>query len=201
MSNIAAKLEGFKRGAIEATNDYRLGINTKEIYGNRFEIGEGKSFSEKNAIGRSLNRTEAMLNYVMDVGDRVFSQAAFENSIRNQMKLNNTTEVTQEMIDIATTEALQRTWNDNNNYTNTVLTIRAALNKANIAGYGLGDILIPFAKTPANLTKAIVDYSPAGLINTLTSGIELKRSLSNGQYNALCVRIRPSKSKTYYWKE
>ena len=185
MTNIAAKLEGFKRGAIEATNDYRLGINTKEIDGNRFEIGKGKSFSEKNAIGRALNRTESMLNYVMDVGDRVFSQAAFENSIRNQMKLNNTTEVTQEMIDIATQESLQRTWNDNNNYTKTVLKIRSALNDlVNIRGYGLGDVLIPFAKTPANLTKAIVDYSPAGLVNTLTSGIELKRSLKNGQYNA-----------------
>lgn len=185
MTNIAAKLEGFKRGAIEATNDYRLGINTKEIDGNRFEIGEGKSFSEKNAIGRALNRTESMLNYVMDVGDRVFSQAAFENSIKNQMKLNNTTEVTQEMIDIATQESLQRTWNDNNNYTKTVLKIRSALNDlVNIRGYGLGDVLIPFAKTPANLTKAIVDYSPAGLVNTLTSGIELKRSLKNGQYNA-----------------
>ena len=185
MTNLAAKLEGLKRGAYEATNDYRLGINTKNIDGNRFEIGKGKSFSEKNIVGRALNRTEAMLNYVMDAGDRIFSEAAFENSIQNQMKLNNTTEVTQEMIDIATQEALQRTWNDNNNYTRAVLNIRANLNNlANFKGYGLGDVLIPFAKTPANLTKAIVDYSPAGLVNTLTSGIELKRSLSNGQYDA-----------------
>ena len=183
-TDIKALLKGIKKGAYEATNDYKKGINTKDMDGNRFEISNQKSFSEKNLIGKSLNRTEALLNYVMDVGDRVFSEAAFENSLQNQMTLNNTTEVTQEMIDIAHTEALQRTWNDNNNYTKFVLDVRRGLNKIKVAGYGLGDVLIPFAKTPANLTKAIVDYSPAGLVSTITKGINLKNSLSNGQYTA-----------------
>lgn len=183
-TDIKALLKGIKKGAYEATNDYKKGINTKDMDGNRFEISNQKSFSEKNLIGKSLNRTEALLNYVMDVGDRVFSEAAFENSLQNQMTLNNTTEVTQEMIDIAHTEALQRTWNDNNNYTKFVLDARRGLNRVKVAGYGLGDVLIPFAKTPANLTKAIVDYSPAGLVSTITKGINLKNSLSNGQYTA-----------------
>ena len=183
-TDIKALIKGIKKGAYEATNDYKKGINTKDMDGNRFEISNQKSFSEKNLIGKSLNRTEALLNYVMDVGDRVFSEAAFENSLQNQMTLNNTTEVTQEMIDIAHTEALQRTWNDNNNYTKFVLDVRRGLNRIKVAGYGLGDVLIPFAKTPANLTKAIVDYSPAGLVSTITKGINLKKSLSNGQYTA-----------------
>ncbi len=184
-TNIKAMLKGIKKGAYEATNDYKKGINTKDMEGNRFEISDGKSFSEKNLMGRTLNRTESLLNYVMDVGDRVFSEAAFENSLQNQLVLNNTTEITQEMIDIAHQEALSRTWNDNNNYTRFVLNARAGLNKlVNFRGYGLGDVLIPFAKTPANLTKAIVDYSPAGLVSTIKKGINLKRSLTNGQYTA-----------------
>lgn len=183
-TNVKAMLKGIKKGAYEATNDYKKGINTKDMEGNRFEISDGKSFSEKNLMGRTLNRTESLLNYVMDVGDRVFSEAAFENSLQNQLVLNNTTEITQEMIDIAHQEALSRTWNDNNNYTRFVLGVRKGLNKLNVNGYGLGDVLIPFAKTPANLTKAIVDYSPAGLISTINKGINLKRSLANGQYTA-----------------
>ena len=183
-TNIKAMLKGIKKGAYEATNDYKKGINTKDMEGNRFEISDGKSFSEKNLMGRTLNRTESLLNYVMDVGDRVFSEAAFENSLQNQLVLNNTTEITQEMIDIAHQEALSRTWNDNNNYTRFVLGVRKGLNKLNVNGNGLGDVLIPFAKTPANLTKAIVDYSPAGLISTINKGINLKRSLANGQYTA-----------------
>lgn len=184
-TNIKAMFKGIKKGAYEATNDYKKGINTKDMEGNRFEISDGKSFSEKNLMGKTLNRTESLLNYVMDVGDRVFSEAAFENSLQNQLALNNTTEITQEMIDIAHQEALSRTWNDNNNYTRFVLNARAGLNKfVNFRGYGLGDVLIPFAKTPANLTKAIVDYSPAGLVSTINKGINLKRSLTNGQYTA-----------------
>ena len=182
--NIKAMLEGMKKGAYEATNDYKKGINTKDMEGNRFEISDGKSFNDRTMMGKALNRTEALLNYVMDVGDRVFSEASFENSLQNQMVLNNTTEITQEMIDIAHQEALSRTWNDNNDYTRFVLNVRRGLNKLSFGGYGLGDVLIPFAKTPANLTKAIVDYSPAGLVNTITSGINLRRSLSNGQYTA-----------------
>lgn len=184
-TNIKAMLKGMKRGAYEATNDYKMGINTKDMDGNRFEISDGKSFSDKNIVGKTLNRTESLLNYVMDVGDRVFSEASFENSLQNQMVLNNTTEITKEMIDIAHQEALSRTWNDNNNYTKFVLNARSGLNQfLNFKGYGLGDVLIPFAKTPANLTKAIVEYSPVGLVSTLKSGINLNRSLTNGQYTA-----------------
>lgn len=180
--NVKAILKGFKEGAYQATNDYKKGINTKDMSGNRFEIGEGKSFDDKKLIGKSLNRVEGLLNYVMDAGDRIFSQSSFENSLQNQMILNNTTEITQSMIDIATQESLSRTWNDNNNYTRFVLGVRSGLNKIGIKGYGLGDILIPFAKTPANLTKAIVDYSPVGLVITIIQGNNLRKSLTNGQY-------------------
>ena len=184
-ANIKAILKGFKEGAYQATNDYRKGINTKDMEGNRFEIGEGKSFNERTIIGKSLNRVDKLLNYVMDAGDRVFSQAAFENSLQNQMVLNNTNEITQDMIDIARTESLQRTWNDNNNYTKFVLGIRNFMNKAKIPGtngYGLGDVLIPFAKTPANLTKAIVDYSPAGMVNAIVDYKNMSRALKKGEF-------------------
>lgn len=184
-ANVKAILKGFKEGAYQATNDYKKGINTKDMEGNRFEIGEGKSFNEKTIIGKSLNRVDRLLNYVMDAGDRVFSQAAFENSLQNQMVLNNTNEITQDMIDIARTESLQRTWNDNNNYTKFVLTIRNFMNKAKIPGtngYGLGDVLIPFAKTPANLTKAIVDYSPAGMVNVVMDYKKMNKALSKGEF-------------------
>ena len=174
--------KGFRKGLYESYNDFKKGINTRNIEGNRFEVSEGKNFNNKG-LGKALNRVDNLLSFMLDAGDRGFYEATFTNSINNQLVLNNTTEVTQEMIDIATTEALQRTWQDNNNYTKAVLGIRKILNNVNIKGYGLGDVLIPFAKTPANLTKAIVDYSPVGLVKTLTSdAIKLKNSFENGQY-------------------
>lgn len=184
-TNIKNYAKGFKKGLVESYEDFKLGVNTRNIQGNRFEIGEGKSFNEnhkgilskpRNAISKGFNRLDSLLSFVLDAGDRGFYEASFVNSINNQMTLNKTNEVTQDMIDVATNEALSRTWQDNNNYTKFVLDIRRGMNKVSAKGYGLGDVLIPFAKTPANLTKAIVDYSPVGLLKTLASDA---RKLSN----------------------
>lgn len=172
--------KGLKKGLFESYNDFKKGINTRNIEGNRFEISQGRSFNNKTKIGNALNKVDNFLSFLLDAGDRGFYEASFVNSINNQMVLNNTVEVTQDMIDIATSEALQRTWQDNNNYTRFVMNIRKMMNAGK--EYGLGDILIPFAKTPANLTKAIVDYSPVGLINSINKGIRFKRSLTNGQF-------------------
>ena len=174
--------KGFKQGLFQSYNDFKKGINTRNIEGNRFEISQGKSFNNKTLIGKTLNKVDSLLSFMLDAGDRAFYEAEFTRSINNQMVLNNTTQVTKDMVDIATNEALSRTWQDNNNYTKFVLNIRKGLNAINVKGYGLGDVLIPFAKTPANLTKALVDYSPAGLIPAINKGIKLKRSLTNGQY-------------------
>lgn len=184
ITNVKNYVKGFKQGLYESYNDFKKGINTRSIEGNRFEVTEGKSFSDKNVIGKNLNRVDNLLGFMLDAGDRGFYEATFTNSINNQKILNKTDVITQEMIDIATKEALSRTWQDSNGYTNFVLNIRKGLNKVNVKGYGLGDVLIPFAKTPANLTKAIIDYSPAGLVNTLINGKNLLRSFSNGQYNS-----------------
>lgn len=183
-TDLKSYAKGFKTGLYQSYNDFKKGINTRDINGNRFEIGQGKSFNDNTKLGKSLNKVDSLLSFMLDAGDRGFYEASFTNSINNQLVLNNTTELTQEMIDIATQEALSRTWQDNNGYTKFVLQTRNALNKINVKGYGLGDVLIPFAKTPANLTKAIVDYSPAGLVKTIIDGNNLKKSLSNGQYNA-----------------
>lgn len=183
--NLKDYTSGMKKGLYESYNDFKHGVNTRNIQGNRFEVTEGKSFNDNNAIGKALNKVDNLLSFVLDAGDRGFYEATFVNSINNQLVLNNTTEVTQDMIDIATQEALSRTWQDNNEYTKFVMNMRNELNRfVHFNGYGLGDILIPFAKTPANLTKAIVDYSPVGLVSALNKGIKLNRSLTNGQYNA-----------------
>lgn len=179
--------KGVKEGLYQSYNDFKKGINTRNIEGNRFEISQGKSFNDNSKIGKRLNQVDSMLSFLLDAGDRGFYEGAFVNSLNNQMILNNVTEPTQDMIDIATQEALSRTWQDNNNYTKFVMQTRNGLNMIHLPGkkgYGLGDVLIPFAKTPANLTKAIVDYSPVGLVNALVEGKKLKNVLSNGQYDA-----------------
>ena len=197
LGGLAAYGKGALQGIKEATQDYRLGIDTKNINQDRFDVGQGKAFNEnhsgplkglRNKVAKGLNATNDLLGYVMDVGDRAFYQGSVENSLYNQQKINNTKEITNEMREIAENEGLQRTWNDNNEYTKAVLDLRRSINKIgdqmhiHVGEYGLGDLLIPFAKTPANLTKAIVDYSPVGFVNAITEGKNLKNAIETGNY-------------------
>lgn len=193
-TDFGALVQGTKKGFKDAVRDAKTGVDTRDINLDRFEENIGANpFYEKhegakrilNPAAKVLNKTNKILGNIMSGGDRIFYQAVYDNSLQNQMKLNKVDTPTQEMMDIAEQEALSRTWNDSNSYTKSVLQIRNAMNKLNVKGYGLGDVLVPFAKTPANLTKAIVDYSPVGLTRTILSdGKKLSNSLENGQYNA-----------------
>ena len=189
--------KGFTKNVKEAWEDYRLGIDTKNIEQNKFEISQGKPFNEKhrgplkgvrNEVAKKLNAINDFLGFVMDAGDRGFYGGSVENSLYNQQKLNNSTEITNEMREIAENEGMQRTWSDNNEYTKAVLDLRRSINKIgdmmhiHVGEYGLGDLLIPFAKTPANLTKAIVDYSPVGFVNAMTEGKNLKNAIETENY-------------------
>ena len=59
--NVKNYAKGFSKGLFESYDDFRRGINTREIQGNKFEIGEGKSFNDKG-IGEALNRLDNVLN-------------------------------------------------------------------------------------------------------------------------------------------
>lgn len=175
-------LKGMKQGIGEAVEDYRLGINTRDIEGNRFEIGQGRAFNNDTKIGKVLNGIDRTTNFMLDAGDRGFYETWFNNSLEQQMKANKVDVPTEEMIKIAKNEALKRTWQDTNNYTETVSKFRNALNNLNIKGYGLGDMTLPFIKTPANLTKALVDYSPVGVVKTLKVDADnLKVAMKTGK--------------------
>ena len=186
-------LQGAKKGFYESFDDFRRKISTREMGGDRFEIGQGKNFYEnhtgkfaetRNKLNKALNGLDRVTGFLLEAGDRPFYETWFINSLNNQMKLNNVTEPTAEMIEIATDEALQRTWQDNNSYTRVVKSVRDGFNKINIKGYGLGDMVMPFVKTPANLTKAVVDFSPLGAINAAVKTSQFNKDIGKGTATA-----------------
>ena len=179
--NVKENIKALGRGLFNSYDDFRRKINTRNTEQNRFEVGEGPSFNENtknktvNAVAHAFNEIDRLTGFLLDAGDRPFYEMWFTNSINAQMRLNNVTEPTVEMIEIATEEALQRTWQDTNGYTKATTAAKNLLNAANLnilfpfaANYGLGDVLLKFTKTPANLAKAIVDFSPAGLLHALS---------------------------------
>ncbi len=191
-------VKGFAKGVFETMDDFRRHINTRNEELNRFETGKinksGKAFNEQhtgrlakqlNDCAKVLNALDRFTSFCLEMGDRPFYEMWYVNSINNQMKLNNTTEATPEMIQIACLEALQRTWQDTNKLVKVVTNAKDALNVLNVGGYGLGDIMVKFVKTPANLTKAIVDFSPAGVVKAIAVDAKnLRNAIEKGQYEA-----------------
>lgn len=172
--------KGFKEGITDTIQDYKLGIDTDGIEMNKFDIGRGKSFNKNTQVGKVLNEIDRLNSTLLKLGDAPFFQAEFNNSLQNQMKLNNVKEPTMEMVLNAREVALERTWQDNNKYTDAVLKIRHAMNLGK--EFGLGDIIIPFAKTPANFIKAMVDYSPIGFGKALLFDVrKLNNAISKGE--------------------
>ena len=196
---ITASINAFKQGFAYAYDDWRRGISTRNIAQDRYGVTGAKSLDEHtknpvyNALAKAFNKVDRFNSFFLEAGDRPFYQAWFIRSLQAQMRLNHVAEPTQEMVDIATQEALSRTWQDDNLWTNTAAGLKRALNKFPLANlstihsslpdYGLGDMLIKFTKTPANLAKAIVDFSPLGAIYAGKYGAELKREIQKGAYD------------------
>lgn len=165
-SGIHLSAKAFGEGLFHSWDDFVRHINTRNFEGGRFEI-EGRSldnFSNHNAFLRALNTLDRVNSFLLEAGDRSFYQMWFINSLNGQMKANHVTEPTAAMIEIATQEALERTWQDDNTMSKSVSQLKRIMNTINVRGYGLGDVVIKFTKTPANLTKAIFDFSPAGFL-------------------------------------
>ena len=156
---------GLKQGFQYSNEDRRMGINTQDI--NAYEQQNGDVFDNTKAVGRFLNGLNRLTNFGLDLGDRPFWQAAYNNALHNILMLNNRTEATETDKFLATREADEKTWKNKGLMANLAISIRNAANKVHIQDIGLGDIILPFVLTPANLAAATYKYSPAALASVI----------------------------------
>lgn len=185
--------EGKRQGLAEAKQDFKLGINTSRT--NPYEIQQGKTYVDKG-VGKTLNWIEKWMNYGLNAGDRGFEEAYYQNSLANQMRLNNVTEATETMKQIAQQEAEKKTWKNDGKMMRMATSARNLLNSAFrftpngvVVGkqvtesqyFGLGDLVLPFIMTPANLAVAIYDYSPAAALSVANNARKYNNALKSGE--------------------
>lgn len=193
------KLKGsgtaLKKGLYESWDDFKRGIRTRQEELNRFDVTatSGKNFNEHhngklakqlNAIAKTLNKIDNFTSFCLEVGDRPFFELWLNNSLNNQLRLNNVDIPTPEMLEIAKQEALQRTWQDDNMFAHSVGQLKKIFNKAHLPGleYGFGDFAFDFVKTPTNIAKAIVEFSPAGFAFAGNNARKLKLAIDKGNF-------------------
>ncbi|MDA8220108.1 MAG: hypothetical protein M0Z35_00010 [Desulfitobacterium hafniense] len=159
LPSISGQLKSGVRGVRETIEDARLGIDTYSGK-TQYELPSGRTFDNKG-----LNALDQATKIGLQLGDRPFYNAAYDDVLRQQMKLAKAEKPTQGMIDQAHKIAQQRTYQDVNAFTDAFKLAQSALNGGK--AIGLGNIVLPFVKTPANVLARAVEYSPFGLTKTL----------------------------------
>lgn len=175
------------QGARQAVTEYRLGVNINRT-GMDYTTQQGNIWSDKTVLGRFGNKANDFVNFMLSFGDQPFEEYYYQQSLYNQMRENGVEEPTELMKQIARDEAEKRTWKNNGKAVQLVSGLRTSLNKVSVGGIGLGDIVMPFVMTPANLAVAMYEYSPAAVIDVLTNGYKLNQAIAKGKDVAVAQR-------------
>jgi hypothetical protein len=141
-----------------------------------------KSFSDKTPIGKGLNKLSEFNSKFLGIEDWMFSSTAYKENMANYMYANNINpDSDPKLIEKARTYAIQQAQEQTFTQFNELANKISQFEKNNkVANLVVGAIL-PFKKTPLNIAKAGVEYSPIGLAETMTKGIyDLKKGKING---------------------
>ncbi len=127
----------------------------------------GLKINELTGADANQSTMETLQNFTYwlmgDFGDTPFVKKNFVNRLASYMKaqgITNIEDVPDDAIALATTEALKATFKDDNKFTKALEGMKKKSGK-------FGEVALPFVKTPANLTMRAIDYSPAGVINSI----------------------------------
>jgi hypothetical protein len=144
--------KGMGKGAKETYLDLKYGVNTNPTPG-QFEINKKRIFKKVPV----LNQLEKAVNFMMSIGDRPFYQGVDDKSLYQIMKHNKTNTPTPEMIDYAKKIAKDATYTNDSSLAEKASEIKR--------GFGpIGDIIMPFVKTPSNIADKFLDYLPTGFV-------------------------------------
>ena len=182
------KIQPFIDKAVErAKLENRLGITTQD--GANLEY-QRDPFNSDSIIGKISNRLAKIVYGNLSVNDQRFFARYFKGSLEYQMRANNVSEPTAEMIAIATKDANDMTYKnkDSRVYQQSMKIIKF-LNQVDIDGFRLGDTLAPFILTQSNIASLVVHYSPVGAIDAIQKGKKFKSMLDNGKVSKEDVLI------------
>lgn len=173
-ANKAQKL-GYKEGWRLGLEDALLGVDTSDE-NSKFELRRTKVF--KSGV---LGKAETALNIALRATDRAAFTATFMDSLEEQMLLSGVDTPTDEMTEKATMIALYRTFNDETALSKMFSGIKRNLNiiGSKDSEFGLGELILKYPKTPANILGRAIDYSPIGLLTTM---LKLYRDTSGDTY-------------------
>ena len=172
LPSLNTQFKGLKQGLKLGLDDVKNSVNTANT-GTQFDLPMNKPLRGK--YGEMVDKA---LAYELRVPDRAFYQAAYDDSLRQQMKIAKTLQPTKAMEEIAHHDALYRTFQDDNVVSKAFQGLKKTLNLGK--NFGAGDMVLKYPKTPANILMRGIDYSPAGFVKTV---YEISKPLMGKAFN------------------
>ena len=176
--------KGFKKGAAEAAKDLKYGTQTSFLPG-RYEGTRSHAFNGDTWLGNIMNRLDDATSGLMQLGDRMWAQAAFDGRLAELASLGYDTS-NPDVIRDAELYALDRVFQNNS-----ALAKRASQARNSLGVFG--EMVLPFTQTPANIMDKLLDYSPVGLGRALA---QLGREGKSSEFNQKLFVDRISRSLT-----
>lgn len=183
-----AKRQGSMDGLARSVLEVGLDIDTTGQEG-RYENTANRTFHMSGGVAsRVLSTWEKFSGYALQSTDAAARGGTEAEIQRGIDALYNRGLIRDDSLDVAgQTEGAYRTFQDDTRLSRATIGIRNAFNNIRIGGengMGLGDIVLPFARTPANLASRALEYSPLGLMNGATQLLGVMRSARNGTLTA-----------------
>lgn len=170
-----------------------ISLDIDEISENRYGLTSGRTFKmNKGPFTRFLSTVEKYLSYSLTASDEYFkggARSGVEQGLRglyesgklnipsDQLTIDGmpNADVEKYIRDKAEEKAKYITFQDNSTLANVSQMLHDAANKVGFGkttgyagkdthAFGLGDMLMPYAKVPGNLASRALEYSPAGAI-------------------------------------
>lgn len=129
--------------------------------------GGRRVFTDDTVMGRIFGQGEKALAYSLKLPDDVAFEVAYKNSLRKQMgRQADLAGATEEQIKEAIREAEKLTLVDENFVSRAAVDLKRKVLNAN-KDFGLGDLVLKYAQTPANLLVRGMEYSPLNAVNAV----------------------------------
>lgn len=163
--------EAKRRGSVDALmrSIVEIGLDADaEGVVNRYEQGGGRTFRMTgNFVERLLSTWEKINGYMLTSTDEFAKGGTRAEAQRGLEALQErNANVSDEYITSRADEiARQRTFQNDSVASDLMLRGRNALNAVHVGDIGLGDVMLPFARVPANVATQAINYSPAGIVN------------------------------------
>ena len=142
--------------------------------GGKYDIKNAIQSNQKQFDNKVLNAVANFNSDMLELEDTIFLKKAYQQALQNYMSANKLTRsdmqdssILQKAREYASFQAQEATFHQFNSLAQRLTEVE---NKGGIAGKAL-EAILPFKKTPMNIAKEGIEYSPIGLAKSLTYDI------------------------------